>query len=228
LTELLQNAIKALQWLCFSDRPLQLVEMVEILAIENGDQGGFFPEERLPDPTDIMTVCSSLITLNLIDDGEDNDDSGNSVNIDRRIQIQLAHFSVKEFLLSDQCAFEKNFRSQICHFTIAENCLHYLLHLCQNGPVTEEVIKQYPLALYAAEHWWQRTQTISGVLDDTFLDLISRLLTNEDASLLSWAQLYNIDTPWRDFKFNLSLKPKDMAQPLCYAAHIGVPAIVEK
>jgi len=72
----LQDAIKALRWLCFSNRPLKLAEMVEILAIENGDQGGFFLEERLPDPADIMAVCSSLISLNPIDDEEDNSDGG--------------------------------------------------------------------------------------------------------------------------------------------------------
>jgi hypothetical protein len=29
---------------CFSDRPFQLVKMVDILAMETGDRGGFFPK----------------------------------------------------------------------------------------------------------------------------------------------------------------------------------------
>lgn len=119
-----------------------------------------------------------------------------------------------------------DFRPQICHLIIAESCLHYLLHLSQNGPLTKSVIKQYPLALYAAEHWWQHTQSISGMLDDTLLDLASRLLTNRDAALLSWIQLYNIDARWSGS--DLSLKINDLAQPLYYAAHVGVPEIFEK
>ena len=48
--------------------------MVEILAIENGDDGGFFPEERLRHPTDIMVVCSSLISCSAVSDDNDDDD----------------------------------------------------------------------------------------------------------------------------------------------------------
>ncbi|KIW90080.1 uncharacterized protein Z519_09511 [Cladophialophora bantiana CBS 173.52] len=139
----LENAIQALQWLCFSKRPLRLIEMAEILAIETGDQGGFNPEERLPDPMDIMVVCSSLINDVASLNGGRKDSY--------RIQIQLAHFSVKEFLLSGRCAFNLDFRSDTCHAVIAESCLHYFLHLCQDAPVTRKLSKHYPLLFYAAE-----------------------------------------------------------------------------
>jgi hypothetical protein len=43
----------------FSNRPLRLLEIREVLAIENGDNGGFFPDERLPDPADAAVVCST-------------------------------------------------------------------------------------------------------------------------------------------------------------------------
>lgn len=57
----LPDAIKALQWLCYSDGPLELSELVDILAIETGEEGDFYPEERLPDPADIVIICSSLV-----------------------------------------------------------------------------------------------------------------------------------------------------------------------
>jgi hypothetical protein len=222
----LQNAIKALQWLCFSNHPFRLTEMVEILAIETEDQGGFDLEQRLPDPMDIMVVCSSLISVNPIDSDEDNAASfDGSTNDADRIQIQLAHFSVKEFLLSDRCASSLDFRSQVCHSIIAKSCLYYLLHLCQDGPATEELVTQYPLSLYAAQQWWQHLQTISGIIDETLLDLTLLLLTDEDA-LLSWVQLHSVDKPWMGG--DRSLARKDLAQPLYYAAHVGVPLVVEK
>ena len=56
-----QDAITALKWLYFSNRPLYLSEMIEVLAIECGESGGFCPDERLPDPADIMVVCSTRL-----------------------------------------------------------------------------------------------------------------------------------------------------------------------
>ncbi|KAK5949822.1 hypothetical protein OHC33_009211 [Knufia fluminis] len=57
----LEDAIKILQWLCFSERPLTTSELVEVLAIKSGEDCGFDPDEKLPDPMDIMAICSSLI-----------------------------------------------------------------------------------------------------------------------------------------------------------------------
>jgi len=149
----LRDATKALRWLCFSYRPLRLLEMVEILAIENGDNGGFFPEERLPHPTDIMVVCSSLISCNAVND--DDDHSGSDVDRireGRNIQVQLAHFSVKEYLLSDRCAMRSEFQTQTCFMAIAEGCLRYLLYLCEGAPLNQGIVDQHPLSHYAAEH----------------------------------------------------------------------------
>lgn len=200
--------------------------MIDILAIENGVRGGFSPEERLPDPADIMVICSSLISLNAIN--EEDHGSLRSVNQTHgpQFQVQLAHFSVKEFLLSDRCAFHLDFRSQICHSVIAESCLHYLLHMCQDGPITKELVSQYPLSLYAAKQWCQHLRTIADLCDDSIVDLASQLLTKEDSSLLSWVQLYNMDRPWQGF--DSSIQAKDLAEPLYYAARIGVPAVIEK
>ncbi|EXJ68500.1 uncharacterized protein A1O5_08293 [Cladophialophora psammophila CBS 110553] len=231
----LENAIKALQWLCFSKRPLRLIEMAEILAIETGDQGGFNPEERLPDPMDIMVVCSSLISLNPINGDWGNDKDGDKDDVASldggrkdayRIQIQLAHFSVQEFLLSDRCAFNLDFRSDTCHAVIAESCLHYFLHLCQDAPVTGKLSKHYPLLFYAAEEWWQHLQAITGVPDDRLLDHTLRLVGKKDVTLLSWVQLSNVDRIC--MRFGSQLELKDIAEPLYYAASIGVAAIVEK
>ncbi|OQV10804.1 NACHT domain-containing protein isoform 2, partial [Cladophialophora immunda] len=236
----LQNAIKALQWLCFSNRPLELAEMVEILAIETGDQGGFDPEERLPDPMDVMVVCSTLIVLNPINSNGDfweDSDTDNVVSVDGsdkdadRMQIRLAHFSVKEFFLSDRCAFRQSFQSQVCHSIVAEGCLRYLLHLCHDGPLTEDLVAQYALTRYAVEEWWQHLQTISRIIDGTLLDgtllqLTLRFLTDVDASLLSWVQLYDIDSP--KGRMDFSVKAEDVAQPLYYAADIGVPTVVKE
>jgi ankyrin repeat protein len=201
--------------------------MVEILAIENGDDGGFFPEERLRHPTDIMVVCSSLISCSTVND--DDDDSGSDIDgigEGRNIQVQLAHFSVKEYLLSDRCAMRSEFQTQTCSIAIAEGCLRYLLHLCEGAPLNQGIVDQHPLSRYAAEHWWQHAQEIGDTHDCAVFDLASRLLTNKRTTLLSCIQLYDVDRPWRGI--GLSLEMNELAQPLYYAACFGVPEVVEE
>ena len=228
----LQDAIPALQWLCFSTRPLDLRELVEILAIQNGDEGGFFPDERLPDPEDIMVICSSLIScdtnksINLPTDKSHNDDSGD-VGLEQRpmTRVRLSHFSVKEYLFSDRCALQSNFQIQVCHIAMAEGCLRYLLHLSKEEPLTEEIVYQFPLARYAAEYWWQHAQKINSISDCEVLALASKLLLSENSTLVSWIQLYNIDTPWRK-ETDLTLTISDIPRPLYYAVSIGVPEII--
>ena len=208
-----QDATTALRWLCFSARPLQLSEIVEVLSIENGDSGGFCPDERLPDPTDIMVICSSLI--NCDGDGEEACDT----------RIRLAHFSVKEYLLSDGCLLRLDFQTPTCHMAIAEGCLHYLLYLYESLPLTNDLVDQHPLSRYAAEYWWQHAQAIHYTLNPTVINLARKLLMNEDAGVLPWIQLTDVDEPLRGI--NLSLTTKDVAPPLYYAASIGLLQVVE-
>ena len=201
--------------------------MVEILAIENGDDGGFFPEERLRHPTDIMVVCSSLISCSAVNDDDDHSGSDvDGIGEGRNIQVQLAHFSVKEYLLSDRCAIRSEFQTQTCSMAITEGCLRYLLHLCEGVPLSQDIVDQHPLSRYAAEHWWQHAQEIGDTHDCAVFDLASRLLTNKRTTLLSCIQLCNVDSLW--VRINLSLKMNELAQPLYYAACFGVSEVVEE
>src|ERR1700737_3999508 len=76
-----KDAFKVLQWLAYSAQPLRIEEIVEVIAIDIKDNHLFDPENRLPDPQDILTICSSMVTIT---------DS----------ELRLAHFSVKEYLVS--------------------------------------------------------------------------------------------------------------------------------
>ena len=209
----LQDAITVLRWLCFSKVPLYLSEMIEVLAIENGDSGGFCPDERLPNPADIMVICSSLISC------------GHTDKKTRKPQIRLAHFSVKEYLLSDRCILTLDFQKATCHMAMAESCLHYLLYLYENLPLTKELVFQHPLSRYAAVHWWQHARAADHPLNPTVINLSCKLLMNKDASVLPWVQLFNIDYPRRPM--NLSLTLDDVAPPLYYAASTGLLQVME-
>ncbi|EXJ76933.1 hypothetical protein A1O3_10090 [Capronia epimyces CBS 606.96] len=229
----LQDAIKVLRWLCFSMRPLLLEEIVEIIAIQDQGEGGFDPQDRLPDPRDVMVVCSSFISLSspAVKDNrgsESDTDKDVTDEDDTKIQVRLAHFSVKEFLLSDRCSLRPEFEACHCHRAIGEGCLHYLLHLFQNGPLSEEVVHEYPMADYAAEHWWQHTRMIDGVLGKPLLDLAVLFLTGEETSLRPWLQLYDIETSWDGQRFRPWHEPDDLGSPLYYASVAGVTEVVDR
>ena len=58
-----EDALKILQWLAFSKRPLELQELAEATAITLEDIPKFDPEDRLRHPTDILAICSSLVSI---------------------------------------------------------------------------------------------------------------------------------------------------------------------
>lgn len=59
----LQDTIRLLQILTWSERPLLIEEAVDYLAVELDSVLGFDKENRLPVPKEIMRFCSSLVTV---------------------------------------------------------------------------------------------------------------------------------------------------------------------
>lgn len=58
------NALKILQWLAFSFRPMQLQEIAHAVAVvPNSEHGLLFRPTRIyDDPRSALQVCSSLVT----------------------------------------------------------------------------------------------------------------------------------------------------------------------
>jgi hypothetical protein len=78
-----EHVIRILKWLVGSERPMTLAELAEAIAIDpTKDQ--FDLSDRFMDPDEVLELCGSLI----------------SVRHDRK--VVLAHFSVQEYLLSNQ------------------------------------------------------------------------------------------------------------------------------
>ena len=85
-----REVLHILQWLTYSLRPLSLEEVAEIVAfdVEAGYQ--FNDENRLAEPEDVLNMCSSLV-ISVEPDSES-----------KVTMVRLAHFSVKEYLVSDR------------------------------------------------------------------------------------------------------------------------------
>ena len=231
-----RQILKILQWLTFSLRPLQLKEVAEIIAIDVDEIPRFDPQRRLAEPRDILTMCSSLITLTRnfygplggeeesgavpIGGSQDPDSHGvveASVSEDAETYVRLAHFSVKEYLVSDRIqhgtAPYYSIREIESHGVLAQDCIAYLLQFDEPGSLTPDIRKLSPLAQYAASYWDKHAkQAERGPIETTTL-MSMELLMSAGEGLWNWIRINEND---------LNKQPRDLGTPLYYASEAGL------
>ncbi|KAH6662712.1 ankyrin repeat-containing domain protein [Halenospora varia] len=206
-----QDAFQVLQWLVYSARPLRIEEVAEVVAIDI-KQSRFDPENRLLEPRDLLTICSSLVTTAAV---TVKDDNGASNEI---TELRLAHFSVKEYLTSNRIRsgldFQYDMRSR-AEEEIAQTSLTYLLYF-ERGVLTSRNINTFPLALYAAEHWCRHFRAIKD--SDQATKLGMQFLQGD--AFINWIRLFNPDRPWAHT--NMKTNITSIASPLYYASQEGL------
>ncbi|PWY80209.1 hypothetical protein BO83DRAFT_435227 [Aspergillus eucalypticola CBS 122712] len=116
-----------LTWLCFSVRPLTLTEVAAAAGLEV--------------PEDVIKICTtSFVTFRHSDD-----------------EIRLAHFSVREFLVSNECTGQWHQLSTLNgHVMLAEHSLRLLLQMPSS--LSREEVDQEELLDYAACNWQEHFQ----------------------------------------------------------------------
>ncbi|KAH7363898.1 ectomycorrhiza-induced ankyrin-domain/NACHT-domain-containing protein [Rhexocercosporidium sp. MPI-PUGE-AT-0058] len=216
-----QDAFRILQWLVYSARPLRMEEMVEVLAIDT-KQSQFNPENRLPDPRDLLTICSSLVTTIATTTVGRN---GVSQEI---IELRLAHFSVKEYLISDRIRTGEAFRYDIQsggEEEIAQSCLQYLLHF-ERVVLRSGNLATFPLAPYAAQYWCRHFRATKD--SDQASKRVMQLLQGK--AFQNWIRLYDPDSPLGRIQRTRNIAT--IAPPLYYASKEGlfrpVSILIEK
>ena len=210
-----QFALKILRWLTFSARPLTVKEVAEVIAIDAKGFPQFDPNKRFEDPRDILEICSSLISVEDIDtdshtdsqtDADSFPDPDDATNIDTetphqfdrwtKAKISLAHFSVKEYLVSDRIrhgpAIDYGLQEEDSNASIAEDCLVYLLHLIQPNVFASASLEQYPLARYAAEFWFEHVG-IAGTTRSASFPLVQELFLSREEIFINWIRVYYSD-----------------------------------
>jgi hypothetical protein len=144
-------AHRLFQCITVASRPLLVEELAEFLAFDfkAGLTPKFREDWRLEDPVEaVLSTCSTLLSLVPVDDFR---------------VIQFSHFPVKEFLTSTRFAEKHDIISRRyyiaitpAHTLVAQACLGILLHLDKS--VTEDILQNFPLAEYAAEHWFDHAR----------------------------------------------------------------------
>ena len=241
-----QFAAKFLRWLTYSVRPLRLEEIAEVIAIDSNSDPHFDLGKRFEDPSDILEICSSLVSVEDVeiqrhhqnkvdidtDANEDADsyyDSWSDTGRYRKAEIRLAHFSVKEYLVSDRIqhgpAFAYSLKEEFSNESIAADCLAYLLHLIEPDNCRSELtIVEYPLARYAARYWIDHIHFVKSP-KSTALTLVQELFLEKEEVFVNWIQLWDPDRPLWSTSTMLSMST---GPPLYYASLLGFLESVEK
>ena len=239
-----REILKILQWLTFSAESLQLEELAEIVAIDINETPRFDPERRCPEPRDILMICSSLVTstesvYHTTDYRKEERGHGlnaNSQELDIDIMseasepesaktfIRLAHFSVKEYLVSDRIQHGIAARYSIqeieSHGVLATDCIVYHLQHHKPSPLPRSP-GVAPLAPYAVKNWTYHARQAQKGPVRSAARLSMELLMSGEGGFLNWLEMANPD-PYQ---------PKEAA-PLYYASLVGlsepVKMIIEK
>ena len=149
-------------------------EITDALAVTFVDGPRFDPDERYPDPRDFLTRCSRLISV---------------PKTWNREVLRLAHFSVKEYLVSDRI---RNGRASMytiapnsANELIAQTCLAYLLQFGTVDCPEQSTIGDYPLAGYASHFWLEHVRLGRDTLSETLRTLVMELFKSSKIQRVS-------------------------------------------
>lgn len=218
---------KILQYLAFSTCSMRMLEMVEVLAVDwDREQPQLDPQNRLLDPKDILTICSTLVTTS--------ETTGYGFGLQKLstfTTLRLAHLSVKEYIISDRIKNSKasmySVTSTSANIFIARTYLVYLLnpefeagHKDWNTVV--ERARAWPLLEAAAELWPIHIKVVGDELNESTKQLILKFFaTREQPNGGNYASWVGMMIP------DASPEVIRNTPPLYYAASYGMTTIIE-
>jgi len=213
------DVFKILQWLVYSTRPMAIEEIAEVVAIDTEEDCRLDLENRLREPHDILTICSSLVTTtrSTVMEGHERY---------REIEeLKLAHFSVKEYLISDRMRNTKASRYSLtdysAHDYIARTCLVYLLHFDEPTSLTLDNIHEFPLVEYAARYWTQHVKEVEKETHEyKAQELCMKLLSLQHTAYFIWLRLLYSSKPWEEY-CTIAV-PESVLPPLYFSSLNGL------
>jgi ankyrin repeat protein len=217
-------AIRILQWMTFSERPLTIEEVAEVAAIDVEGEPIFDRDEVLTDPLEALEICSSLITVT--GSAEKEEDAFGRL-ADPRI-LSLAHYSVQEYLVSDRIkqgpAKQYHMHEGESHESIMKGCIGYLSQF--QGPISTAQFDISALAMYSAEFWLSHFRKAGGETEN-LCRLALKVFSMDNPAYHSWLRMCDPDLVDLGDETELERGLDDMAMPLYYAAKLGLDKITE-
>ncbi|KAI9662456.1 MAG: hypothetical protein M1821_008623 [Bathelium mastoideum] len=229
------KARSILAWLAFSNRPLFLDQIAEVAAID-AETRQLCKEERLFDKTLALDFCPGLIRL-CEDIPRSRNQAGHIQYYDK--VIRLAHFSVKEYLVSIRFGREIAgffyLNAEIVNREIAETCLQYLLMLNESDSITPSCFQEYPLLSYAARHWIKHLERVpDGKHKNALQHVILKLFIGKPPCFSNWLRILEPTTlsPYRVLEDRELDSDGEgyalLGTPLYYASRFGLLEVVRQ
>jgi hypothetical protein len=159
-------AQRLLTWIVCAKRPLTLMEVLDALAVEEGDTD--LVEEGIPDEDLMIAACAGLVTIDI-----------------KSKVVRLVHYTAQEY-------FENIFTLQFprAQALITSTCLTYLSfeglsaeYFSNNA--FRDILARYPLARYAVQFWGEHAR---GDPEITLEDQILEFLEN-NSKASSWYRM---------------------------------------
>lgn len=214
-------ALRVFQWLAFSARPLRLNEVAELNTVNVKEYYRFDSEIRICDPWEVLTVLPGLITTVTATDSASSKDTA--------VEIRFVHFSVKEYLLSEEIrsgpSNAYSIQENSANACIAEVCLAHLLRFDKPDSLLSQSPGEFSLARYAAQNWVQHAQKAKGVSSRVH-SLSMELFLAKRCAFVNWIRLCDPDNPSREP--DLTQNDKMICSPLYYASHAGLYELVKQ
>ena len=207
---------RSLRWLVCSKVQLSSLALCEAISIETEDTD--LDRTSIPDEDEILRCCSSLVRRSALGDG-----------------LELAHFTVKEFLTASinprDCEFGVyHFSPEIDDAELAEKCLAYLSlqHYTsreKTGKDSPSHGKAYTFRQYAVHYWPEHAR--KNLSKPIVSALTQELLhPSKRPVFISWAQELRLILNGKLFKDAGNTDPTT-ASPLHFASMLSLPECCE-
>ncbi|KAK0123929.1 hypothetical protein ONS95_008919 [Cadophora gregata] len=217
------EVMKILQAVTATNDPLTLEDIVEILAVDlDANPPRFDPDSRLVDPRNVLSICSSLVTVQQVTRWP----SRTPISV-----LRLAHASVADYLTQQGPAGQANFhfsRTAARQF-LAQSCIGYMMNpefsRCHKRGKQQELALSYPFLKHCVARWPEYLERMPGDPDD-YLDAKTRETVQaffdtwslpDGGNYAFWVSCLIPDMPL-DYVLN--------TRPLYYAASFGLVDVV--
>ena len=196
---------------------MRLAELGELIAVNPVGDPWFDADILFPDPRDLLDIFSGLLQV--------------EVNVSERSVVRLAHFSVKEYLISERIKAQQPQKFWLpelqSHELIAATCLACILHFQDNhhlfknpGTIHLKLLEKDSLMGYAFWNWdWHAR--IAGSHQGVLRDLVLEFLRRSDLRKVWFLRFSDVKSlPSREERL-------ECIPPLFIAASLGIVGIVK-
>ena len=142
-------ALRLFQWLCIANEPVRLDHVMDAFATSIGDEPQFDPDARFVSSDKVFALCPGLLIIE-------------NAWFRRQDYVQIAHYSVKEYLISNRLPIAPNllcmFRVQLplANLAMAKTCLVYAIfapHEPQDLPLNSGLESKASFMAAARDRW---------------------------------------------------------------------------